>query len=170
MRLAMYPTPHRLFIGKDNHKFFVSHMTVLPDGQKERLHGHNYMVSLRIDLRDISFQNFLHFDVFKKSMEAQCKEWDEHVLVAEQNPFLKIVKRDATEVEFTLCGKRYVLPADEVIFLPLENIVVETLSREFCRRIIERMGASLDKKLVASLDVSVTETIGQGGGYFHVVS
>ena len=89
----MYPTPHRLFIGKDNHKFFVSHMTVLPDGTKERLHGHNYMVSLRVDLRDISFQNFLHFDVFKKSMEAQCKEWDEHVLIAEQNPHLRVVKR-----------------------------------------------------------------------------
>ena len=169
MRLAMYPTPHRLFIGKDNHKFFVSHMTVLPDGQKERLHGHNYMVSLRIDLRDISFQNFLHFDVFKKSMEAQCKEWDEHVLVAEHNPFLKVLKRDAVETEFTLCGKRYVLPSDEVIFLPLENSVVETLSREFCRRIVERRGDALDRKRVASLDVSVTETVGQGGGSVHVI-
>lgn len=169
MSASMHPTPHRLFIGKDNHKFFVSHMTVLPDGQKERLHGHNYMVALRIDLRDISFHNFLHFDVFKKSMEAQCKEWDEHVLVAEHNPFLKVLKRDAVETEFTLCGKRYVLPSDEVIFLPLENIVVETLSREFCRRIVERMGESLDRKLVASLDVSVTETVGQGGGYFHVI-
>jgi 6-pyruvoyltetrahydropterin/6-carboxytetrahydropterin synthase len=166
----MRPTPHRLFLGKDNHKFFVAHMTVLPDGQKERLHGHNYMVAMTIDLRDISFKNFLHFDVFKKAMEAQCKEWDEHVLVAEQNPFLEIVKRDASEVEFRLCGKRYVLPADEVIFLPLENIVVETLSKEFCRRFVERMGPALNAKDVAALDVTVTETHGQGGGYYHVVS
>jgi 6-pyruvoyltetrahydropterin/6-carboxytetrahydropterin synthase len=165
----MYPTPHRLFIGKDSHKFFVSHMTVLPDGQKERLHGHNYMVSLRVDLRDISFQNFLHFDVFKKALEAQCKAWDEHLLLAEKNPFLQLVKRDAEEVEFRLCGKRYVIPADEIVFLPIENIVVETLSREFCRQWLERMGPALDRELVASVDVQVTEIQGQGGGYFHVI-
>jgi len=165
----MRPTPHRLFLGKDNHKFFVAHMTVLPDGRKERLHGHNYMVSLCVDLRDIAFAHFTHFDVFKKAMEAQCKEWDEHVLVAEKNPFLEVVRRDATEVEFRLCGKRYVLPADEVIFLPLENIVVETLSREFCRRFLERMGAALDPTLVVAIDVTVTETHGQGGGFYHTI-
>jgi 6-pyruvoyltetrahydropterin/6-carboxytetrahydropterin synthase len=164
------PTAHRLFIGKDNHKFFVAHMTVLPSGQKERLHGHNYMVQVAIDLRDISFANFLHFDVFKRSLEAICKDWDEHVLLAAHNPFFELVRQDAAELEFRLCGKRYVLPDDEVIVLPIENIVCETLAQELCRQWVARMGDALDRKLVASLEVSVTETRGQGASYFHVVS
>jgi 6-pyruvoyltetrahydropterin/6-carboxytetrahydropterin synthase len=163
-------TPHRLFIGKDNHKFFVSHMTVLPSGEKERLHGHNYMVQVAVDLTDIGFQNFLHFDVFKRSLETVCKHWDEHVLLAERNPHFAILRHDVSELEFRLCGKRYVLPADEVILLPIENIVCETLAQELCRQWVARMGDALDRKLVASLEVSVTETRGQGASYFHVVS
>ena len=39
------PRPrHRIFVGKDVHKFSSAHMTVFPDGSKERLHGHNFMV------------------------------------------------------------------------------------------------------------------------------
>lgn len=165
----MRPTAHRLFIGKDNHKFFVAHMTVLPSGEKERLHGHNYMVNVAIDLRDISFSNFLHFDVFKRSLEAICKRWDEHVLVAEKNPHLTIVSEAGGELEFRLCGKRYVLPADEVIRLPIENIVCETLAQELCRQWIEGMGAGLDRKLVAGLEVSLTETRGQGASYYQAI-
>ena len=33
---------HRIFTGKDVHKFSSAHMTVFPDGSKERLHGHNF--------------------------------------------------------------------------------------------------------------------------------
>jgi 6-pyruvoyltetrahydropterin/6-carboxytetrahydropterin synthase len=160
-------TPHRLFIGKDNHKFFVAHMTVLPSGEKERLHGHNYLVTVGIDLTDISFQNFLHFDVFKRSLEAVCKHWDEHVLLAARNPQLELVRHDASELEFRLCGKRYVLPADEVILLPIENVVCETLAQELCRQWIEQMGPALDRRLVAGLEVQVTETRGQGAAFYQ---
>src|SRR5690606_27607850 len=125
-----------------------------------------------IDLRDIGFDNFLHFDVFKRSMEAICKAWDEHVLLAAKNPYLELVRHEtgeSGELEFRLCGKRYVLPADEVIVLPLENIVCETLAMEFCRQWIAGMGDKLDRKLVAGLEVSVTETRGQGASYYQVV-
>jgi 6-pyruvoyltetrahydropterin/6-carboxytetrahydropterin synthase len=165
----MPPTPHRLFLGKQNHKFSVAHMTVLPDGSKERLHGHNYQVSMAVDLRDVSFQNFLHFDVFKRALEAQCKAWDEHLLLAEKNPHLEIVRRDAVELEFRLTGKRYVVPADEVVLLPIENVVVETLSVEFCKRFIERMGADLAPRLVAGVEITISETAGQGGTYYQPV-
>jgi len=165
----MPTAPHRLFLGKENHKFSVAHMTVLPDGSKERLHGHNYQVAVSVELRDVSFQHFLHFDVFKRALEGQCKEWDEHLLLAEKNPHLTIMRRDAVELEFTLAGKHYVVPADEALLLPIENVVVETLSVEFCRRFIERMGAALDPSLIAAVEVTVTETRGQGGSYYFVV-
>jgi 6-pyruvoyltetrahydropterin/6-carboxytetrahydropterin synthase len=166
----MPAAPHRLFLGKENHKFSVAHMTVLPDGSKERLHGHNYQVAVAVELRDVGFMNFLHFDVFKRALEAQCKAWDEHLLLAEKNPHLTIVRRDATELEFTLCGKRYVVPADEVILVPIENIVVETLSVEFCRRFVERMGPALRRDLCAAVEVTITETRGQGGSYYQLLA
>jgi 6-pyruvoyltetrahydropterin/6-carboxytetrahydropterin synthase len=159
-----------LFLGKDAHKFSVAHMTVLPDGSKERLHGHNYQVAMAVWLRDVSFQSFLHFDVFKKALDAQCKEWDEHLLLAEKNPHLEIVRRDAGELEFVLAGKRYVVPADEVKLLPIENVIVETLSQEFCRRFLERLGPSLQKDLVSAVEITVSETAGQGGSFYQAVA
>jgi 6-pyruvoyltetrahydropterin/6-carboxytetrahydropterin synthase len=170
LRPAMRATPHRLFLGKESHKFSVAHMTVMPDGSKERMHGHNYQVAVAVALRDVSFDNFLHFDVFKRALEAQCKEWDEHLLLPEKNRHLEVVRHDATEIEFRLAKKRYVLPADEVILLPVENVVVETLSQEFCRRLVARLGAALRPELCASVEVTVSETPGQGGSYYLAIA
>ena len=46
MRLHVVTDPDRLYCG---------HMTVYPNGRKERLHGHNFRIDLAIDLADGSF-------------------------------------------------------------------------------------------------------------------
>ena len=156
---------HRIFVGQDQHKFSVAHMTVFPDGSKERLHGHNFNVSVALDLRTIAFEALLDLGIVKHAVEAQCREWNEHFLLGEKNPRLTIVRRDA-ELEFVLCGKRYVLPADEVVLLPVENVIVETLSVEFARRLIARLGAALRPDVVAGIEVDVREARGQGGTFY----
>ena len=154
---------HRIYVGKDAHKFSAAHMTVFPDGTKERLHGHNFQVSVAIDLKDVSFKSFLDFSIIKEALNAQCKVWDDRLLLAEKCPYLKVVKSDKTEMEFTLCGKRYVVPADEVAMLPLENIATETLAMEFGKKFVERLDPSLVKRLVVGVEVNITESRGQGG-------
>lgn len=37
--MSTRPKKHRIYVGKDAHKFSAAHMTVFPDGKKERLHG-----------------------------------------------------------------------------------------------------------------------------------
>ena len=140
-------------------------MTVFPDGSKEKLHGHNFNVTVALELRTVSFATLLDIGVLKKAVEAQCREWNEHLLVGERCPELEILRREG-EVEFRLCGKRYVLPAEDVIFLPLENVIVETLSMEFARRVVERLGAALRRDVVAGVEVDVREARGQGGSYY----
>jgi 6-pyruvoyltetrahydropterin/6-carboxytetrahydropterin synthase len=156
---------HRLFVGKDNHKFNAAHMTVFPDGTKERLHGHNFAVMVAVDLLDVSLKAFLDLGLIKRAIEDQCRAWNEAFLLAERCPFFAIVSRDEGELAFTLCGKRYVVPADEVILLPVDNIVVETLAAEFARALVARLGAALRKDVVEALDVEVTESPGQGAVY-----
>src|SRR5262249_9433815 len=129
---------HRIFVGQDQHKFSVAHMTVFPDGSKERLHGHNFNVTVALDLRLYAFETLLDIGIVKAAVEAQCREWNEHLLIGEKNPHLQILRRDE-ELEFRLCGRRYVVPADEALLLPLDNIIVETLSMEFARRVIDRL-------------------------------
>jgi len=164
--------PHRIFLGKDSHRFSSAHMTVYKDGTKERLHGHNFQVSVALDLRDTSFAAFLDFGVVKEAVAAQCREWDEKLILAERCPYMKILSRragDNGELEFLLCGRRYVVPIDEVVFLPIENVIVETLAIEFARALLVKMGQSLRKEIVAGLEVSVAESTGQGGSYYLVL-
>jgi 6-pyruvoyltetrahydropterin/6-carboxytetrahydropterin synthase len=159
------PPRHRIFVGQDQHKFSIAHMTVFPDGSKEKLHGHNFNVSVALDLIHVSFETFLDIGVLKQAVEAQCREWNEHLLLAERSPRIAFIRRDH-EVEFTLCGKRYVVPAEDAVILPVDNIVVENLSVQFARRLVERLGDKLRRDVVAGIEVDVREARGQGGSYY----
>ncbi len=159
----------RLFVGQDPHKFSVAHMTVFPDGSKEKLHGHNFHVTVALELRDASFASLIDIGIIKKALEALCREWNEHLLLGERCPALEILRRD-DEVEFKLCGKRYLVPAEDVIFLPVDNVVVENLSAEVARRLIDRLGAVLRPDVVAGVEVEVREAPGQGGSTYVTLS
>ena len=156
---------HRIFVGKDNHKFSAAHMTVFPDGTKERLHGHTYQVAVTLELRDVSFASFLDIGILKQAIDAQCRDWNEILLLAEKCPHLRIVRREAGELEFILSGKRYVVPADEALLLPVANVVVESLTEEFASALLARLRPVLTNDIVATLEVVITETRGQGGSY-----
>jgi 6-pyruvoyltetrahydropterin/6-carboxytetrahydropterin synthase len=156
---------HRLFVGKDRHKFSAAHMTVFPDGTKERLHGHNFYVTAALELTDIAFERFCDFGPVKKVLAELCDAWDERVLLAEANPFFYIVSRSGGSMDFTLCGQRYVVPMDEVVLLPIDNVTVEALAWELGRRFAARITALVPGELVHRVEVEVAESRGQGGLY-----
>lgn len=142
-------------------------MTVFPDGSKERLHGHNFAVTVALDLHTTAFENFLDLGVVKAALRELCVAWNERLLLGERCPRLEIVRRDAEEVEVRLCGRRYVAPAEDVVFLPLENVIVENLAMELCDRLIARLGPALRRDVVAGVSVEVREAPGQGGAYYR---
>jgi 6-pyruvoyltetrahydropterin/6-carboxytetrahydropterin synthase len=158
------PGRHRLFVGKDVHKFSCAHMTVFPDGSKERLHGHNFNVILAIDLVGAD-PDLLDFALLKKAMQAQCEEWTERLLLPAESSDLVVLRHDQAELEFRLCGKRYIVPAEDALLLPTRNVVVESLARLFAERMLERIGSALRPDLVCGLEITVTESDGQGASY-----
>ncbi len=167
MNSEQRPTRHRIFVGKDVHKFSSAHMTIFPDGSKERLHGHNFQVSLAFDLVDLSAQSFLDFAIVKQALDAQCKAWAERLLLPEKSPHVRVNARSEIEIDVVVCKKRYgKLPADEVLFLPLENVVVETLAMAFAEALMPRLKDAMSPKTVSGVEVTVSEAAGQGGSYY----
>jgi 6-pyruvoyltetrahydropterin/6-carboxytetrahydropterin synthase len=157
---------HRIQIAHDLFKFSCAHMTVFPDGRKERLHGHNYYVSVQVDLADISFENLVEFAPIKTAVAELCAAWKEHTLLAERNPHFEIRIDDGVELEFELCGKRYVLPREDVLLLPIDNVAVEALSAHLAEVLVERLGDVLRKDVVLGLEVTVTESAKQGASCY----
>jgi 6-pyruvoyltetrahydropterin/6-carboxytetrahydropterin synthase len=158
----MIPQSCSISIRKEAFKFSSAHMTVFSDGTKEALHGHNYFTEISIDLKDTTLKNLISFSYFKRSIKEICDEWDEKVLLPENCPFLNFIKQTPIEVEFLLCQKRYVLPRDEVVLLPLDNITAETLSKELCQRLLQKFSKLIVAGSIVGLRVRVDESPGQG--------
>jgi 6-pyruvoyltetrahydropterin/6-carboxytetrahydropterin synthase len=152
-------------IKKEALKFASAHMTVFPDGTKESLHGHNYRTQVSIDLRSTELSKMVSFSTIKSAMKQICEQWDEKVLIASLCPFYKLVSSNPRETEFTLCGKRYVLPTDEIAFIDRDNVTTETLSAEFCHRLIALLDPKLFSDSISGIEVRIEEMTGQGASY-----
>ena len=149
---------HRIAIAREQYKFSCAHMTVFADGSKERLHGHNYTVAIALEVDRIDLQAMIPFAPIKAALAELCSGWKEHVLLAAKNPFFELV-RDEEEIEFTLCGDRYVMPRQDALLLPIDNISVEALAAHIAGLLAERLDRSPH---ATQLEVTVEESPGQG--------
>jgi len=158
----------KIHIRKDNLKFSAAHMTVFPDGSKEGLHGHNYEVELAVELVEPALARMLSYEAFKQALRAVCNAWDEKVLVAGDNPWLEPLSSAKGEYAFRLCGKRYVLPVDEVAVLDVDNITVENLARiffdRFWKKLTKDQPIAWQEQIVAA-SLRIDESRGQGATY-----
>ena len=170
----------RIHIHKEALKFSSAHMTVFPDGTKEALHGHNYTTTVSLDLIDTSLKQMVSFSEIKKEIRAICEAWDEKVLLPGKCPFFEIKGQAAGgaeaggandtlrsgELEFYLCDKRYVLPSEEAVLLPIDNVTSERLAEEFCRLFVERLKTRSLLEKFTGIQVNIEETPGQGATSF----
>ncbi len=154
----------KLFVAKDEHKFSCAHMTLFPDGTKERLHGHNYRVALSLEMPSEEI-GFLDFANVKMVLNELCSELREHLLMPADSSSVHVTSRDDTSTEMMVCGKRYVIPTEEVLWLPVSNVVVELLAEYLWQRVFDGLGADLARTGVMTMGVTVTEAPGQGATY-----
>lgn len=159
------PFMTKIHLRKEGLKFAAAHMTVFADGTKEALHGHNYSTEISVVLADTSLKGMIPFSVFKENVRKICEAWDEKVLIAAKCPFLKVHSKTEQETEFVLCGKRYVLPSDEVVFLPVENITSESLSEIFFNQFVEKIPGQWIPNPIQEIHVRIDESPGQGATY-----
>jgi 6-pyruvoyltetrahydropterin/6-carboxytetrahydropterin synthase len=158
-------TAHRIQVSRAEHKFSCAHMTVFPGGRKERLHGHNYTVSVALDLGGIAFAELIDFGAIKREVAGLCAEWRERTLVAERNPETS-VRRAGGELEVVVCGQRYVLPESDALLLPLDNTTVEALSALWAELLATRLAGVLRNSVAVGLEVRIEESPGQGASTY----
>jgi 6-pyruvoyltetrahydropterin/6-carboxytetrahydropterin synthase len=155
----------RLVVQKDEHKFSCAHMSVFPDGTKERMHGHNFRLALAVEMPSIEQGPMLDFARLKAVLAQLCAELREHLLLPAHCHYLRIHHHDASEIDFELCGSRYVLPAQDVLLLPIDNVIVESLAAWLWKRVYVEIRDDLIRCQANRLEVSVTEAPGQGATY-----
>jgi 6-pyruvoyltetrahydropterin/6-carboxytetrahydropterin synthase len=101
------------------------------------------------------------FAPIKAALAKLCADFKEHVLLAKDNPHMRIASDDGTSLEFTLCGERYVLPCKDVLLLDVDNISVESLSVYVAEHLRAQLRTALEPHATA-LEVTIEESPGQG--------
>ena len=150
---------------KEYFKFSAAHFLIFPDGSAERLHGHNYRVFVEIEAALSRHGLVIDFKMIKPVVRELLDELDEHFIVPGEHPVLTCVEHGDGALEIRYRDRRYIVPREDVIVLPLNN----TSSENLAAWIADQLQARLEKRFadvaVRRLRVAVEETPGQRGVY-----
>jgi 6-pyruvoyltetrahydropterin/6-carboxytetrahydropterin synthase len=99
-----------------------------------RLHGHNYFIKVKIS-GDINEQHMvLDYGLLKEELKKLVKPLDHKVLIPAKAEGLQIEEKEES-VEVITCDKRYLLPVDDVVHLPIPATTAEELAKYFHQEI-----------------------------------
>jgi len=150
-------TETKLKVFKDAHNFASAH--ILPGmGKCERLHGHNYYVTVELCGTADEKGAIIDFNTINPVIARICAYLDHKTLLAEKNENMTVTKEDGS-IKISLDDKRYQFPEGDCVLLPVTTTTVEKLSAY----ILERLVKDLTDKLtfIDWIEVGVREGAGQ---------
>lgn len=152
-----------IYVCKDTFKFNAAHF-IAYHGFRERLHGHNYRVSVRMEGPVGGDGYVVDFGDIKRATRAVCKELNERVIVPMLSDVLRI-EADVGEVHMT-CedGTRFSLPRGDCVLLDIRHSSAEELAEWFGNRLRTSL-PMLPRRGVTVLEVGVAEAPGQEARY-----
>jgi 6-pyruvoyltetrahydropterin/6-carboxytetrahydropterin synthase len=126
------------------------------------LHGHTYAVSVKIE-GDQEGEFIIDFETVKGIVNRICDRLDHRVLIAENDPRLMITKNDSVSIEIIESKKKYVLPFEDIMFLPTKSVSAEDLCKYFSLNLANALELYKADN-ITKIHVRVDEGIGQGAG------
>ncbi|MDH5677545.1 MAG: 6-pyruvoyl tetrahydropterin synthase family protein [Nitrospinota bacterium] len=128
----------RIKIEKRDSVFSAAHF--LADmGKCERMHGHNYFVSVEVEGAPDQRGAVIDFNQLDSIVSQVCQPLDHMILIAQKSPTAQVAT-SGDEVEVKFKNKRYLLPKEDCLLLPLESTTVESLAGYLLDRILEKLG------------------------------
>lgn len=112
---------------KEAFKFSAAHFTLFSATQRERLHGHDFFVSVSFTAPLGAGGLIADYGPVKARLRELCRTLDELLLLPGTSPWLGLEEGHG-EVIVTFNGRRMAFLADEVKILPIANITLEALS------------------------------------------
>jgi len=130
-----------------------------------RLHGHSYIVRIKLEGELDENGMVMDFVVIKKKLRAMIAEMDHKILLPARSKIVKITEKNGS-VEVTSCKKRYVFPAEDVMMLD----VTTTTAEEMARMMTEKIIGDIDlPATVKSVSIGLDEERGQTAWYTKVL-
>jgi 6-pyruvoyltetrahydropterin/6-carboxytetrahydropterin synthase len=146
-------------IAKAEHVFSAAHFITFDRGC-ERLHGHNYRVSVEVNGQLDANQLVIDFLLVREKLCEIVTELDHYVLLPTGHPQIR-VEDNGREVTATFEDRRWIFPTGDCRLVPLANTTAELLARYIGQRLLSALGPAAAK--VTRLKVELDECDGQIG-------
>ncbi len=145
-------------IAGDDLLFSSSHFITFEGGGCEALHGHDFHVAAKAHGPLNPSQYVADFTVLRDIIKGILKELDHRVLVPKNHPRIHL-KTIGNELEVAFGSRRWVLPNDDCLLLPVANTTDEMLAQYLAGRISEALSAR-NISLPKAIKVEVRESGG----------
>ncbi len=149
---------YKLKVERTDLNFSAAHF-LIRHPKCERIHGHNYKVTIEIESDKLNSQQMIvdFLDVRNVARDI-CQKMDHYILIPTKEKEVEI-KEMGKEIEVIANGRRYIFPKDDALLLPIEATTVEKISEY----IYKQLKKSLLKNM--KIRVSVEEAEGSIGTY-----
>jgi 6-pyruvoyltetrahydropterin/6-carboxytetrahydropterin synthase len=129
-----------LYIDKESHKFSAAHYTIFSATERERLHGHNYSVSVKI-VAPMGQNGFsADYNVYKNRLAALCDALDEYTLLAGDSPY-QTISEEGVCYRISYATEEMLFLRSDTLVLPIRNATVEEFSAYLLQRLLEESTA-----------------------------
>ena len=160
----------QVLVSVDRFKFTAAHFIAF-DGFRERMHGHNYSVSVRIiGSHSVASDGYvIDFGEVKATVSDVCKRMNEHFLFPAKSPVLVVLERSATAFRFmcTVDGCEFSLPPGDVLELPLVHSSAEEIAEYLWQVLVHEAFTreKLEGRGVTGMEIGVAEAPNQVAYY-----
>jgi 6-pyruvoyltetrahydropterin/6-carboxytetrahydropterin synthase len=148
-------------LAKEHHVFSAAHFITFAGNICERLHGHNYAVTLQVSGPLDENHYVVDFIAARDVLRSILDELDHRMLLPDRHPAIRVAADDR-EVLVTFEDRRWIFPRGDCAILPMANTTAELLARYIGERFrdeIERRSGFRPERL----EVAVDENHGQWG-------
>lgn len=143
---------------KENMKFSAGHFTIFSATERERLHGHNFNVGVKIVAAIGDNGMCFDYGIYKKKLEKLCRDWNEFFILPNLSPHLSF-EEQGEYLYVIFSGERIPFLKNDVLRLEITNATVEEFSRLMLEHLKE--GGDFDKYGITEIEVSVYSGPGQ---------
>ncbi len=124
---------HSVVVTDERMSFSSAHF-VADERGVEKLHGHNYSVTVEVEGPLDGHGMVIDFRELRRQVISICEELDHRVLLPADSHVIE-VRSQGTEVTVRSQGRRYVFPADDCVILPIGATTAELLAEYIYSRI-----------------------------------
>ena len=156
-------TSFEVYVSKEDFKFHAAHFVAFA-GYRERLHGHNYKVGVRVlGSRQIGADGYvIDFGNVKKVTRKVCKELNEHFLCPTLSDVLDISLNSNSVTIVCQDDSTFVFPEKDCAMLPIVHATTEELAIYLYGRILNELTADyLLQRGIHTMEIIVNEAVGQ---------